>query len=221
MITPPRFWTGLIALVVSAGCVSGCRQPAAETPAAAANGNNPAATAASSQPGAGHRLSPSASAAAPAVSSGGPATDADPASTDYPRGLPLAEIEAPIDLAPDHSPILTDVGRVDVHGFYAFRSADADAPGLDQPASGHLDGRIRQPLSEFLVVRTDPGAQVAFWAAALGTFATGEQGIVVQADADGLARVQFRCGQDTGEYVVHAASPARSGTVTFIIDVTP
>lgn len=217
MATPLRFWSGLLAIIFGVTLASGCRQSPAETPSATLTRQTAPAPAASSTEKTERRSAGSAG----ADSETGSTPMGDVASDDYPRGLPLAEIEAPIALAPEHSPILTDVGRVDVHGFYAFRSADADAPGLDQPASGHLDGRIRQPLPEMLVVRTDPGAQVAFWAAALGTFATGEQGIVVQADADGLAQVQFRCGQDAGEYVVHAASPARSGTVTFVIDVSP
>lgn len=148
---------------------------------------------------------------------------ADATAGDYPRGLPLAEIEAPFTPGPDHSRIVpaSEAGAIDAHRLYAFRSPDADAPPLEQPASGHLIGNVRQVVSELLVVRTDPGARVAFWGAALGTFATGAEGIVVQADAEGIAQVQFRGGQDAGEYLVHAASPARSGTVTFVIAITP
>ncbi len=99
----------------------------------------------------------------------------------------------------------------------------ADA-GLDAftPHAYRSTQQLARPLAfapEMLAVRTAPGAVVAFRAAALGTFATGRNGVAVVAGPEGLARVAFRAGQDGGDYQVMAVSPACSGVALVQIHV--
>lgn len=84
--------------------------------------------------------------------------------------------------------------------------------GFSAPTNGEVE----------LVAATDPGMPVTFTSFGLGEFpATGLQSASVAADADGLARAVFRITPGTvGSCVITAGSPARAGTIQFLIAVT-
>jgi hypothetical protein len=140
---------------------------------------------------------------------------------------PLAVVNAPFAAPDGHSPLakaaqragLPADGELDAFTLHAYRSQDAGAPAVEAVGSTMQAARPLTLAPELLTVRTAPGALVAFHAAALGTFATGCNGIAVVAGPDGLARVAFRTGQDGGDYQVMAVSPARSGVALFQINV--
>jgi hypothetical protein len=102
---------------------------------------------------------------------------------------------------------------------HQYRSQDVHAPPIVAVGSTQLAGHRQSWIEPLLAVQVAPGALVAWYAPALGSFATGQQGIVVVADDQGVARVRFQAGRDPGVYQVTAMSPSCSGQTHFQIDV--
>ena len=140
---------------------------------------------------------------------------------------PASDVQAPFSFPPGHSAVVAEDQRagsptdrdLDAFSLHTYRSPDADAPALEAMATTRQAAKRLALADQPLVVQTAPGALVAFHAAALGTFASGHNGIVVKSDDTGIARVWFRTGQDAGAYEIMAVSPARSGVVVFNVDV--
>jgi hypothetical protein len=141
----------------------------------------------------------------------------------HPAAVVHALFHAPAGQSP-HVPDDQRAGKptdrdLDAFSLHAYRSQDADAPALEAVGTTRQAAKRLALADQPLVVQTAPGALVAFHAAALGTFASGHNGIVVRSDDTGIARVWFRTGQDAGAYEIMAVSPARSGLVVFNVDV--
>ena len=127
------------------------------------------------------------------------------------------KLETPFKPAREHSVILAQAPESDRHTIYGRASDNpADAP-LQLAGEDLLQTSPTQVLPTLLAVRTAAGAEVTFAATQLGTFANGHNSITVQADREGLARVQFRAGRSMGPYPVYAASPARTGLIQFVV----
>lgn len=125
-------------------------------------------------------------------------------------------VDVPFEPGPDHSPIVADGHRFTPDSIHRYRGADS-LPRLEAVAPVMAPGHCLTIERGVLRVRTEPNAIVGAWAVALGTFANGEAGIVVRADATGLATLDVRIGRDTGGYPFYLASPARSGVVVITL----
>lgn len=137
-----------------------------------------------------------------------PALPATPPVITQPRSV----TEAAFTPSAAHSPILDPGTDITADSIHRYRGGDA-LPPLE--AVSPVLGRAKRLaiVAGALRVRTAPNAEVAAWAAALGSFAAGRRGVVVRADATGLAVIDVKLGVDGGDYAFYLASPARSGLV--------
>jgi len=194
---------------VMLACAACARQPApAGTASAVAGSAGPAAmSAAPSSPG-----QPASS----AVSGDEPPPHIRGA--DRPGGAPLstAEIYAPFPPSAQHSAIEADAVAWTPHRIHSYRGGD-DLPPLRALSPVLASTRSLSVLPEAVRVQAEPNALVAAWADQLGCFCTGSRGIVVRADAAGVAVIDVKTGVDAGAYPVFVASPSRSGLLVFSI----
>lgn len=124
---------------------------------------------------------------------------------------------APFTPGADHSTIVDDGQRMDPDNFHQYRGPDG-LPRLDALSPVIASAKRLHIERRAIRVRTDPGALVAAWANQLGSFASGAPGIVVRADANGIAVIDAMTGNDVGGYPILVASPARSGVVVFTLN---
>ena len=171
--------------------------------------------------GTGHAERPSSAPSRPGIGMSPMQTDSQPSSassllTSFDPALP---INAPWQPPAEQAPLVAEQPTLTRHGLHALRSSRVDDPPIKLLGYGIVNGTQREVLPELLTVSSEPGAPVTFYASRLGTFSTGANHITVRADDTGIARVQFRVGNDPGTYPVYAVSPARTGRAEFHIEV--
>lgn len=196
---------GLVLLL----CGACARQPTSSS-------GYPAATDPATPSAAATTVVQSASPATPLLTVDGPPRD--PNGVERPgRPAPTtAEIYAAFTPSAQHSAVEVDTVAWTPHRIHSYRGRDG-LPPLRVLSPVLTETRSLTVLPEAVRVQTEPNALVAAWADQLGCFCTGSRGILVRADAAGVAVIDVKTGADAGSYPILVASPSRSGLLVITV----